>query len=203
MLIYREAGIFHITNAIVSQALIRGKTTNGTGTAAQEFVELIVNIVGEEELIDTVTWPSPEPALVTTLASLPYAFWETDLELNSTAIPMESFSFLINNNLIIKTFNERFPTCIRSAGRDVKLDVESPFTCDTLDESIALNEAAGTGQLTFATTGMSTVFDFAAIWNNFETPTVPGKSDIPLKYELEAFETSSVKEVVITHDATP
>ncbi len=203
LLIYREAGIFQITDAVIAQALIRGRTTNGSGSAASEFVELIVNVIGKQEIINGVLWPSPEPALGATAADLPYAFWETSLTLNSTDIPMDSFSLLVDNKLSVRFYNEQYPTCIRSTGREVKLDVESPFTCDTLDESIDLNEDGGVGQLTFSTTGMSTVFDFPEMRNTYTSPTVPGKSEIPLTFELEAFKTASEKEVVITHDATP
>lgn len=203
ILLYREAGIFQITDAVVAQALIRGRTTNGAGGAAAEFIELIINVIGKQELLSGLTWPSPEPALSTAVADLSYSFWESDFTLDSVDIPMDSFSFLVDNNMRVRFYNERYPTCIRSAGRDVKLDIESPFTCTTLAKSIAANEGSLVGQLKFTTTDMSTTFDFAAMRNTYTTPTVPGKSEIPLEFSLEAFKTASTNEVVITHDANP
>jgi hypothetical protein len=200
LLIYRENGLFQYTDCVVAQALLRGKTSNGGDST--EFMELLINVIGNAELIDTATWPDPEPALVTTLDALPYVFPDTDFEINGTAIQYESISMMVDNNLDVRNYNERFPQCVRSTGRDVEIELQAPFTCTNLDSAIALNTAADDGEFILAYGTTSTSFAFPALRNTFITPTIAGKRMIPLKFGLEAYATSSTKEVVVTHDAT-
>jgi hypothetical protein len=202
VLVYRENGIFQYTDAVVAQAMLQGKTANGGQEL--EFMSLIVAIIGKEERINAVAWPSPEPALPTTIEYLPFTFWETELQLNGIDVEYSSIKMLVNNKLDVKFFNRPFPSCIRATGRDINIEIEAPFTCDNLTEALSLNEVAGTGRFTMESGNMSTVFDFPAIRNSFKTPTVRGKQMIPLEFDLEAYApTTDGINVVITHDATP
>lgn len=201
-LVYRENGIFQYTDAVVSQAMLQGKTANGGEEL--EFMSLIVAIVGKEELINPGAWPLPEPALPTTIDYLPFTFWETELVLNGIDVEYESIKIMVNNKLDVKFFNKPFPSCIRATGRDIKIGIDAPFTCNNLTEALSLNTTAGTGQFSMASGNMSTVLDFPAIRNAFKTPTIKGKQTIPLEFNLEAYApTTAGINVVITHDATP
>lgn len=201
-LVYRENGFFQYTDAVVAQAVIRGRTNNGG--EGMQFMEMIVALAGKSELISGVTWPDPEPALGTTAAFLPYTFWESTLELNSTEVPYEEFTMVVNNTLDVRFFNKQTPQCMRGTSRQIQLEVKVPFTCDNLDESLALNLADNDGTFTLESGNCSTVFTFPALRNNFETPTTPGRTMIPLKFDLMAFGPSDgVPNVTITHDDTP
>lgn len=201
LLIFRDNGIFQYTDCVVAQAMIRGRTSNGGKSLS--FLEMIINVIGEEEQIDQVSWPVTEPDLATGVANLPYVFSEASFSLDGSNVEMESFSMMVDNNVAVKFFNKNFPSCIRGTRRDIKLDVKTPFTCDTLDSALLYNTVSDIGQLKFTTTGMSTTFDFAALRNTFKTPTIPGNQDIPMEYGFQAFRTASTPEVTITHDATP
>jgi hypothetical protein len=200
ILVYRENGIFQYTNCVVAQAMLRGRTSNGGDST--EFMELLINVIGNAELIDAVSWPDPEPALVTTLDALPYVFPDTTFAINSVPVEYESFSMMVDNNLDVRFFNKRFAQCVRSTGRKISIELQSPFTCDNLDAALALNTAADDGQFTMAYGATSTSFIFPALRNTFTTPTIGGRQMIPLKFGLEAYATSSNPEAVIMHDAT-
>ncbi len=200
IMIYRENGLFQYTDCVVAQALLRGKTSNGGQTS--EFMELLINVIGKAELTSGLTWPNPEPPLATTADYLPYMFPETTFTVGATNISYESISMAVNNNLDVKFFNNRTAQCVRSTGRDVEIELQSPFTCVNLAQSLALNTAASTGSLLMAFSTMSTQFAFPALRNEFSTPTIAGKQMLPLKFNLKAYATAAAKEVVITHDAT-
>lgn len=206
-LVYRENGIFQYTNLQVAQAILRGRTSNGG--EANEFMELILVVVGEQEIItedgDASPWPGTEPALATGASSLPYAFWESEFYLNSTEVPYEEIALLIDNQLSVKFYNELYPTCIRSMGRVIKVDAKLPFTCTTLDEALSLNTTTGTAELLMKTPLGTPVFhsnfELPYVRSTFKTPVIEGKTDIPLELSLEAFANTGLDEMVVTNDA--
>ena len=198
-LIYKENGIFRSVDLMVAQAVLRGRTSNGG--EGVEFMELLINVVGKSEAIDQDTWPDPEPALITTADYLPYTFWETTFAINSVDVEYSSFSMMVDNNLDVQFFNSRTPQCIRATGREIKLAIESPFTCPNLATALSLNTTADDGEFVMASGNYSTTFTFPSLKNVFQTPSIPGKQTIPLKLELEAYRTSAQAEVIITHDA--
>ena len=207
-MVYRENGIFQYTDLQVAQAILRGRTSNGG--EANEFMELILVVIGQQEIItqtgDPSPWPSPEPVLPVTADYLPYAFWEGDFFINGTQLQYEEFTLMIDNKLSVKFFDEIYPTCIRSTGRDIKMDVKLPFTCDGLEQSLALNEAEGTAELVLKTPDTTptfhTSFYLPYARSTFKTPVIEGKSDIPLEISVEAYAATGNDELVITHDQT-
>lgn len=200
IMIYRENGLFQYTDCIVAQALLRGKSSNGGEST--EFMELLINVIGEAEITSGLTWPNPEPALVTTLDYLPYTFPETTFEINNVAMPYEAFSMSVNNNVDVRFYNSRFAQCVRSTGRSIEMEVVSPFTCTALADALTLNTSAVAGEFKMELGNTSTTFAFPALRNTFRTPTISGKQMIPLTFGLRAFATSGSKEAVITHDDT-
>lgn len=200
ILVYRENGIFQYTNCVVAQAMLRGKTSNGGEST--EFMELLINVIGNAELIDAVAWPAPAPALITTLDALPYTFPDTTFDINAVEIEYEAFSMMVDNNLDVRFFNKRFAQCVRSTGRKIEIELQAPFTCSNLAAALALNATADDGEFVMASGATSTTFTFPALRNTFTTPTIGGRQMIPLKFGLEAYATSATKEAVITHDAT-
>jgi hypothetical protein len=200
LMIYRENGLFQYTDCIVAQALLRGKTSNGGESS--EFMELLINVIGRAEITSGLTWPNPEPALATTLDYLPYVFPDTKFYINAVEMPYESISMSINNNPDIRFFNSRFAQCVRSTGRSIEIELQSPFTCTALADALSLNTASNDGEFVMELGNTSTSFEFPALRNTFTTPTAAGKQMIPLKFGLRAFATSGAKEAVITHDDT-
>jgi hypothetical protein len=202
VLVYRENGLFHYTDAVVAQAVLRGKTSSGGDEV--DFMDFIIQIVGKEELIDITAWPDPEPSVATTADYLPYTFYESSLVLNSLDVEYEAINVTIDNNLDVKFFNKQYPSCVRMTKRSIKLGIQAAFTCDNLATALSMNTTAGTGTFALTTTGMSTSFEFAKLRNTFETPTIPGKASIPQKINLEAFAAAADGiNVTVTQDDTP
>lgn len=205
-MVYRESGIFQYTDLQVAQAILRGKTANGG--EANDFMELLLVVIGQQEIItrfgDPSPWPAVEPALPITVDYLPYAFWESDFYLNNVKMPFEEFKLTVDNMLSIKFYDELFPTCIRSTGRKISMEGDLPFTCAALEETLDLYNAQGTAEFRMATPPTTPTFHssfrlpFArAEW---QTPTIRNKADLPFKVMVEGYASAGLDEMVTTND---
>lgn len=202
VLVYRENGIFHYTDAVVAQAVIRGKTSSGGDSV--EFMDMLIQIVGKQELIDVTAWPDPAPSLTYTADWLPYTFYESGLVLDSLAVEYDAISMVVNNNLDVKFYNQQYPSCIRLSKRTIELGIQAAFTCDNLATALEANTADITGAFDLTTTGMATTFTFSKLRNTFETPNMSGPGSFPQKINLQALAaTANGINVVITQDDTP
>ena len=202
VLVYRENGIFHYTDCMVAQAVLRGKTSSGGEQV--EFMDFIVQLVGKQELIDVTSWPATEPTMGVTVDYLPYTFYESNVDLDGLEVEYEKVDLIINNNLDVKFFNKPYPSCVRMTNREIRLNIQAAFTCDNLATALASNTTSIPGEFALRTTGMSTVFTFADLRNTFESPTIPGKTTFPQKFSLEAYaDAADGINVAITQDDTP
>lgn len=208
VLVYREAHIAQYTNCQVAQAFLRGRTSNG-GTGL-EFMELVMVIIGQEEIItqfgDPSPWPVAEPPLQTGVEYLPFTFWEGDLTMNGIAIPHEEMTLGINNRLSIRFYNERYPSCIRSTGRDVTMKIKAPAVCDPIREALAMNAAEGVAEYTLGTPDPVTMhaqFQMPFARSTFETPTTNSREELSLDIMLEGYSSVGNDELVVQVDQTP
>lgn len=187
VLIYRESGIFQYTNLRAAQMIVRGKTSNGS-SEANEFIEVLLVCFGEQELITGVAWPGSEPALPTGTSSVPYQFSETDPYLNGVRFDYDGFKLTVDNKLLVKFFQHLYPTCIRPTGRDVMLEIDLPFNCATLAESLAAYDAARTAEILMEMGTHTTSFELPFARNVFKTPTTQGRDGIPLELKIQGFD---------------
>lgn len=205
ILIDRENGVFRYTDCRVAQLVIRSQTESGQQPENEELLEMIIYVMGKTETIDATTWPDPEPALTLDGAFSPYAHWEGVFTLNSHVTRFSQFQLAINNRLVPSFYNSLTPVCFRSAGRVITLDMPSPFTATTIDDAELLISASAAATLVFThgVPGLSCTFSFPALRNNYKSPNVRNKGEIPLEFSLEAFRTSGATELTVTNDHTP
>lgn len=204
ILIDRENGVFHYTDCVITKAVIRGKNESGQNPQQEEFVELILYVFGIDETYATA-WPAPEPSLVLTGVNAPYVEWEGVLLIGTNDTPFREFTLTIDNRMQPLFYNSRSPSCFRSAGREIMLETENPFTTTTLADSIALLNTASPGSLTFTSQvnpTLSTTFDFGGLRNSYKAPSVRGKGEIPLMLNLMAVTTATAPALEVTNDAT-
>jgi len=202
ILIHKENGVFRASNCKVNAAVFRSRSRDGEDGGQEEFLELILNIIGISESVDTA-WPSPEPALAVTAAFLPYMHWEGLYSVGGADTPFMNFMLTVNNMLKPLYRNSLTPTCMRSRGRMINLKTENPFTVGTLADAISMYSTSKSATLTFTNAGLSTVFSFPALRNMYETPSIQGKDEIPLTLDMEATATASDNEMSVTNDSTP
>ena len=207
MLIDRENAIFRYTDCIVARMVLRSQTESGQQPSNEELLEMALYIYGIEEQIDGTAWPNPEPSLDLAANFSPYAHWEGALYLNGTSLTgnltdYRQFQLSIDNRLQPTWFNGLSPKCFRSAGRVISLGFDSAFTTTSIDDAESLLNIGGEGELVFTHTAypMSTSFSFPHLRNNYRSPSVRGKGEIPLEFNLEAFRTSGGVEMTVVND---
>jgi len=205
VLVDRENGIFRYTDCRVAKLVLRSKTEAGQQPQNEELLEMIVYIYAIEEEVDGEIWPSPAPALVLDGAFSPYNHSEGVFTVNSHVTKYREFELTIDNNLVPLFYNSLSPSCFRSQGRVVSLRTESPFTTTTIDDAETLLNTGGAGSLVLTHTAdsFSASFTFPHLRNNYKTPTIRGRGEIPLELNLEAFRTGGSGELVVVNDFTP
>lgn len=205
VLVDRENGIFRYTDCLVAKLVLRSKSESGQQPQNEELLELIVYVYAIEEEVDGTSWPSPEPALVLDGAFSPYNHAEGALTVNSHSTRYREFELTIDNNLVPLFYNSLSPSCFRSMGRTVTLRTENPFTTTTIDDAETLLNTGASGSLVLTHTAdsFSTSFTFPHLRNNYKTPTIRSRAEIPLELNMEAFRTSGSGELVVVNDFTP
>lgn len=83
------------------------------------------------------------------------------------------------------------------------MQTSNPFTTDTIDDAEQMLTTGFGSVLTFTQGGMSTSFGMAKLRNNYRSPTIRGKGEIPLELDMEAFSSLANAELAVTHDDTP
>lgn len=203
LMFHRENGVFQYTDCRVARLILQSQSAGDVEDPDKELVEMIVQIMGVDENHDA-TYPGSEPSFPTTAGYTSYIHPEGAFGFNSVATNYSRFRLTIDNMLSPKFYNSLTPNCFRSQSREITLELSSPFLCGNLT---AGRNALNTGvpaSLTFTMGTMSTLFDFPFVRNEYQTPTVGGKGEIPFDFKLKAFSTSgSMNEMSVTNDHTP
>jgi hypothetical protein len=199
MLIHRDNGVFHYKNNRVNQALFQGRSDAGEDEG--NIVSLGMHIIGMDE-VDTTAWPGSIPAVPVSARNAPYIFSQGVLTIGGTEYPIDEFKLSINNQLQVRHRNSLKPTCVFSAGREINLELRSPFTEAAYDMMWSLYSTSASATLVFTNGNMDTTFTFPALRSMIDTPSVRGKGEIPLSIKLQAFRTASDLELQITNDST-
>ncbi len=205
VLVDRENGIFHYPDCQMARMVLRSKTESGNEPTNEELVECIIYLMATSEDTNTVSWPDPEPTITLSDGNTPYNHTEGVLSLGGSSRPFKSFELVIDNMLtpVFNNDNDLGPSCLRSRGRRITLKTQNPFTTNTLADSLTALNSGIAGSLTFTNGGLSTSFTFPHLRNNYRSPAIQGRGEIPLTLNMEAFATSGSAEMVVTNDSTP
>jgi len=205
ILVYRDNGTFRYTNCQVDKAIFRASAGPNAGEA--EILDMIIAIKCKSEVTPDdpapTSWPGTIPAVPSGGNIIPYTFRMGVLTLGGTAYPMDSFQLLIDNNLQVRNRNSLTPTCIYPLSRRVILSCTLPFLTSTHTLSDTLYESGAAGSLKFTSGNRSCDFQFADLRNIYETPTIPGKNEIPLSLSMTAYQSGSTPDIRIVNDITP
>lgn len=210
ILVDREGGQVIYRHCIVAQCVIAG-TTASQQDPDRQVIKMVMTMIGLEE--HDSSWPGDAPAL----PSDPRLFWlfgDSDLLLEvpsaDTSYNMDSFNLSINNMVTPKTRNHLQVTCLRSEGRDIRLGMTIPYTAESHAELYIGNPDRydNSGILTFLGTknllgligeDMETTFTFDRLYQTRQTPSTPGKAEIPLSLDFRAYRTVAAEPLVVTN----
>lgn len=187
----RGADDFSYTDCKVNQAIFRA--------ASGGVVALELDIMGKTE-DDTVT-PGAVPTLIVSNNRTPIVFSSGTLSLAGTSRTFEEFTLTINNNLVRQFYNSATAQSLSEQDLGVTLSVTLPWESG-LKSALYNLGPGGTalGSLAFlAPTGQTITFDFGTLIAPTETPTIPGKTNVPFVLNFTAYETdASNKPIKVT-----
>lgn len=173
-----------------------------TFTGAQgQLVSMTIDAIGKTEITSATSVPGTVPAIDSAQG---YVFTDTTFALSADASATEVVSWqIVINNMIdpSKYRNSLTRTQIMPTSRMVTLSMVVPYTSDELDlYDQAVAGAAGT--LTLTNGLVSTLFTFANLKAPAESPVITGRgNETFLNLNMQAFMSSSTRELVITHDS--
>ena len=196
LLIYREAKTFHFYDCYVNRCVIRGQSA--PGEEEPEAITAVVQLIAKER-VTTTSWPDPEPTAGVDMNSLPDVMGLSTLTIGGTDYPYDAFVLSIDHSLIAKWRNSLTLSCIRPGMRKVRLQVNSPFLTASFDSLHEVLTSRPSGLLKFNRAGALddsyTEFNFGALDNVGDDPTVRGKTEIPHVFEFNCLKKASFPSV--------
>lgn len=190
VLVNRVGGLFEYTDCYVGRATFRGQQGSG--------ITLELDIRGATEVTGTA---APSVALSHASNNAPYQFYEAVFNLFGGARVTTEWELVIDNMLDVRFANSQSATNIQPSDRIITQRTRHPFTSTEMSALYGLAAAGATGSTVITMGGMSTTFTFAILQSPDNSPSIQGKTEIPLAIECVARETSGTKELVVTHDS--
>ena len=192
---------FRYDGCYINRAVFKG--------TAQGFITLDLDIIGKT--ISDLTFDF-STLIDTGLAAndAPYVMSDSVLTLASVNTLMMDWEIEIDNQLDARFTNSLTATSITPQDRIITLRCTTPWS--SVEIPLYGNAAHGSGatESTPITDGamvitngnMSTTFTFGDLRIDSVTPSIPGKTEVPLNIVARARSTSTTKELVVTHDGT-
>lgn len=189
VLVDRVAQTFEYTDCKVNRAVFR--------SSAGGLLELELDIMAKTEATGT---SYPVLTLGTAANNAPYVMSDGVFTFVSAARKTMDIEIEIDNQLSRRFTNSVTATDITPQDRVVTIRCTNPFTSD---ETSLYGQAQGgvTATAVYTNGGMSTTFTFAVVQFPDLSPTVGGKTEIPLVLEGIARMSGATKELVVTHDS--
>lgn len=190
---------FTYNNCQVNRATFRA--------SEQGFVELELDILAKS--IADLTFPTLTDDL-SAANDAPYQLSDCVLTLSGQTPDVLSFEITIDNFLASRYANSLTPTSITPQDRQVTLNATLGWNSTSAALYGDASHGAGATESTAITDGamvitngnMSTTFTFEDLRVDSLTPSVPGKTEVPLVLTATSRKTTSADELVVTHDST-
>lgn len=201
LLIDKVGSIFRFDGCKTNRAILRGVA--GTGDEDQELIDLVLEVMGQTET-GGASWAGTIPALGTGTNRVPYTFYEGTFKVNTVSYEIKQFALVIDNMLQPRWVNSLTPTQICPRGRKISLITDNPFTAT---EYAALygnaNAISGiVGELKLTNGTVSATIAMPGLQWADQTPTVRGKTEIPLTLEFSVRKKGTDAELIWTNDST-
>lgn len=213
LLFQRDQGTVIYRHCVVSRALFRAAASLDSDPESQ-VLRMALDIVGAEE--HDAEWPAEGPGIPQE-NRLYWLFGDCDFELqintppaDATALPIDAFNLLIDNNLDFKSRNSLWISFMRARERVIRLQATTPYTEDVHDE-LYINRFDGPGTLRFRGNKnlagapeepWLTEFSFPRLYQQRITPTTSGRGEIVKSLELTAYRTHNEEPISITNQLT-
>jgi hypothetical protein len=189
VVIDKVADVFGYNNCKVARWTMR--------SSPGQNLQLTLEVEGKTESL-----PASFPDIAASLSVLqPYIHHQAVLTLDSTTRDVSNLEIACDNGLLTDQFrNSETRQHLTASDRIITLTCDNPFTADELDlNDIAV--AGFAGSVVYTNGDRSLDLTFANLKAPARGPGIPGRTqEIPLRLELQAFQSGATKELVITND---
>jgi len=189
VLIDRVAKRFVYAGCQVNRATFRA--------AAGGPLELDLDVIGKTEVVSATAFPS-----ITAPVDPPYVWQDCVCTVNGSARVVTQWDLTIDNALNARFSNSQTATDIHSTDRIVTVNLTVPYTSSEVDLYGVNTGGAAAATFVFTNGNYSTTFSIAKLQIPDQSPVVDGRGEILLQLQGVAKQSSTTKELVITHDST-
>jgi hypothetical protein len=206
ILLKRDQGTARYNDCQVAEVVMRA--TGSLSDPESQILQAMVTIIGLSE-DPTATWPAaPDEPVVADLAEPFWLLGDSYMYLgpadDEDEYPIDTFNLLINNNLMPFPRNTLTLNCIRSMGRDVRLQFPTPLTIASY-AALYQTRYDGRARLIFDAQKNLSPDDYITeivmprVVQQRRTPATRGRNEIPLSIDLTAFATTDDPIMTITN----
>jgi len=189
VLIDRVAKRFVYAGCQVNRATFRA--------AAGGPLELDLDVIGKTETVSATAFPS-----ITAPVDPPYVWQDCVCTVNGSARVVTQWEMTIDNALNARFSNSQTATDIHSTDRIITVNLTVPYTSSEVDLYGINTGGAAAATFAFTNGNYSTTFSIAKLQIPDQSPVVDGRGEILLQLQGVAKQSSTTKELVITHDST-
>jgi len=189
VLIDRVAKRFVYAGCQVNRATFRA--------AAGGPLELDLDVIGKTETVSATAFPS-----ITAPVDPPYVWQDCVCTVNGSARVVTQWEMTVDNALNARFSNSQTATDIHSTDRIVTVNLTVPYTSSEVDLYGINTGGAAAATFAFTNGNYSTTFSIAKLQIPDQSPVVDGRGEILLQLQGVAKQSSTTKELVITHDST-
>ena len=189
VLIDRVAKRFVYAGCQVNRATFRA--------AAGGPLELDLDVIGKTEVVSATAFPS-----ITAPVDPPYVWQDCVCTVNGSARVVTQWDLTIDNALNARFSNSQTATDIHSTDRIITVNLTVPYTSSEVDLYGINTGGAAAATFVFTNGNYSTTFSIAKLQIPDQSPVVDGRGEILLQLQGVAKQSSTTKELVITHDST-
>ncbi len=165
--------------------------------AAGGPLELDLDVIGKTEVVSATAFPS-----ITAPVDPPYVWQDCVCTVNGSARVVTQWDLTIDNALNARFSNSQTATDIHSTDRIVTVNLTVPYTSSEVDLYGVNTGGAAAATFVFTNGNYSTTFSIAKLQVPDQSPVVDGRGEILLQLQGVAKQSSTTKELIITHDST-
>jgi hypothetical protein len=188
----RIAKVFTYTGCYVNRATFRA--------SQGEPLTLDLDIVGQTETVGNAgTFPSIN---IDTTGLGPFIFTDLALTIAGITYNAKDLEITVDNQLDTERFfNSQTLVSVVPTGRSIAFRTTLPY-----GDATAVYNAGASGvavNATFTNNTVSCLFAMGSVAFPTDAPTVPGRSEVMLAVEGQAYHTGSTNSLIVTLDSTP
>ncbi len=193
LLFNRDNETFQYTDCQVARAMFHAKA--GPGDGDPEIVDLVLEVWGKTEVTGTT---APVVALSTASNSAVYVHSDATFSLNAATRQPREWWVMIDNHLQRRWVNSLTATRISARDRTVALRIAIPYD-DDAETLYTQSDAGASGTVTLTNGSFSTLFTFANLKVDQESPVTPGKTELELHVNMIARSSTTTPSLAVTN----